>query len=135
MSWIVESLLKNKLLIKETLDIESDELNNLLTVEAEINKLYKESFLSDFDMLILELVSEGMPIKEMEDSIGLGRVTISATFIQICDRISFFLGGYFTDEGFLDNMKADYKLGDEEIEKIRGHIQSKFKHKKIRSPK
>ena len=132
MGWIVQHLLRNKVAIKTTEDIESDEYNNLLVVEGKINELHSQGFLSDIDIYILELVSDGRPLKELEGSIDKNRITISKTFVQLCDRISYFLGGYFTDEGFLENMKSNYKLDDTQIEAVKLHMTGKFKHKLMR---
>ena len=135
MSWIVESLLRNKVSIKTKQDIEADDYNDLLVIEKKITELQNEGFLSDVDMYILELVSDGRSLKELEEQIGKSRVTISRAFVQICDRIAYFLGGYFTDDGFLQSMKDNYRLGDEDMDKIKEHIESKYKHKLIRSQK
>jgi hypothetical protein len=129
MSWICENLLRNKVSILTEPDLESDEYNNLLVIESKINELYKEGFLSDLDMYILELVSDGRPLTELEQTLYKSRITVSKTFIQICSRIAYFLGGYFTDEGFLDNMKINYRLSDEDIEKLKLHMSGRFKHK------
>ena len=133
MSWVIQTLLHNKVAIETAPDIESDEYNNLLVIEAKIKELHAEGFLSDVDMLIIELVSDGRPLKTLEGSIGKSRVTISKTFIQICNRIAYFLGGYFTDEGFLDNLKTDNRLSDDDIEKARDYINGKFKHTLMRN--
>jgi len=84
-------------------------------------------------MLIIDLVSDGRPLKTLEGSIGKSRVTISKTFIQICNRIAYFLGGYFTDEGFLDNLKNDNRLSEDDMEKARDYINGKFKHTLMRN--
>lgn len=134
MSWIVQHLLRNKELIKSVPDIESDEYNNLLVVESKINELYNEGFLSDIDLSILQLVADGRPIRNLESEIDKNRITISKTFVQICDRISYFLGGYFTDEGFLDVLKSNYRLNDNQVSELKEYMSGKFKHKLMRNP-
>lgn len=129
MSWIVNHLLRNSVEIKSRPDIDSDEYNNLLVVESKINNLYSGGFLSDVDLFIIELMADGKPIKNLEAEIGKSRLTISKTFIQLCDRIAYFLGGYFTDEGFLDNMKELYKLDGSQMDKLKEHMSGKFKNK------
>jgi len=129
MSWITQHLLRNKESILSEPDLDSDEYNNLLVILGKIKELYREGFLSDMDLYIIDLVSDGRPIKDLEESIDKNRITLSKTFIQICSRISYFLGGYFTDEGFLENLKANYRLTDEQIEKLREYMSGKFKHK------
>ena len=132
MSWIVQYLLRNKDIIKETHNIESDEFNNLIVVEGKIKELHSSGFLSDIDIWIVDLVSDGRPIRNLEEDVGKNRITISRTFIQICDRIAYFLGGYFTDDGFLESMKINYKLNDTEVDKLKLHMNGKFKHKLMR---
>ena len=133
MSWIVQHLLRNREILNTTQDIESDEFNDLLVVEEKINELYKEGFLSDIDMYIIDLVSDGRSLRELEESIGKSRITISRTFIQICERIAYFLGGYFTDDGFIENIKNMYKLADDDVDKLKSHMEGKFKHKLMRN--
>lgn len=129
MSWITQHLLRNSVSIKSSPDIESDEYNNLLVIESKINALHDSGFLSDIDLWIIELMADGKPIKNLEAEVGKNRITISKTFIQICDRISYLLGGYFTDDGFLDNMRESYNLDDAQIEKLKEYMSGKFKNK------
>lgn len=132
MSWIVQHLLRNRELIRSVPDMESDEYNNLLVIESKIKELQQEGFLSDMDIYILDLVADGRPIRNLESDIDKNRITISKTFIQICDRISYFLGGYFTDEGFLEILKTNYRLSDSEVAKLKEYMTGKFKHKLMR---
>lgn len=132
MSWICQHLLRNRMAIKEGQDIESDEYNNVLMVEKKIRELYESGFLSDLDMYVIDLVADNRPLRELKDTLGKSHVTTSDLFIQICERIAYFLGGYFTDEGFLDSMKENYRLSDEDLDKLRDHIKGKFKHKLMR---
>ena len=134
-SWIVQYLIRNKVKIRTSQNIDSDELDDLLVVEGKIKDLCKDGLLSDMDIYIIDLVSDGRPLRELEKSVDKNRVTISRVFLQICDRISYFLGGYFTDEGFLDNMKKSYKLSDEEVEELKLYMSGKFKHQLMRNSK
>jgi len=134
MSWIIETLLIHKEEIRAKQDIESDEFNNLILVEGKIEDLYTNDLLSDIDMLIIDLVVDGKVSSEMEEILGKNRNAISKSFVQICDRIGYFLGGYFTDDGFLESMRLDYKLSEEDVERIKQRMGSRFKHKLIRKP-
>lgn len=132
MSWIIQYLLRNKESIKSAKlseDIGVDSYDDLLVVESKIKELYEEGFLSDLDIYIIDLIADGRPIRELESPLGKNRLTISKTFVQICKRISYFLGGYFTDDGFLSNMKEQYKLSDIDIDKLKLFMAGKFKHK------
>lgn len=112
--------------------MESDEYDNLLVIERKITDLKDRGFISDIDSYIIDLVADGRPIRNLEIELDKSRITISKTFIQICSRISYFLGGYFTDDGFLDSLKYNYRLSDNDIEKLRMYITGKFKHKLMR---
>lgn len=98
-----------------------------------MKELYNKGFLSELDMFIIELASDGRSMAELAAAMGRAEPRISATFIQICERIAYFMGGYFTDEGFLENMKIEHRLTDEHIDKLRVHIKGKFKHRLMRS--
>jgi hypothetical protein len=128
MSWIVQNLLRNKVSILTEPDLESDEYNNLLVIQTKIKDLYSDGLLSDMDMYILELASDGRPLRDMEETLYKSRITITKTFRQICNRVAYFLGGYFTDEGFLENMRINYRLSSENIDAIKKHMAGQFKH-------
>jgi hypothetical protein len=57
------------------------------------------------------------------------RHTLSNSFSQICKKIGFYLGGYFTDEGFLENMRINYKLNDNQLSELRSYMTGKFRNK------
>lgn len=135
MSWIIQHLLKNRDIIKEKKDIDSDEFNDLLVVEAKINELRDVGMLSEIEVTIIDLMSDGRPIVGLEATIGKKRLTLSRSFVQICNRIAYTLGGYFTDDGFLQHMQTTYHLSEADVDKLRRHIESKDKHKLIRSLK
>ncbi len=132
MSWIVETLLRNRETIKSDMDIESDAYNDLLFIEKKISELYEKGFLSDFDVLILKSVGGGGSLTALERVLNKNRITISKTFTQLCERLSYFLGGYFTDDGFLEDVKSRYRLSEEEVEILANYTKSKFRHKLIR---
>lgn len=132
MSWIVQHLIRNREIIHSEPNLESDDYNNLLVIERKVKELHEEGFLSDIDIYILDLVGDGRPIRNLESVLDKNRITISKSFVQICDRIAYFLGGYFTDDGFLENLKYSYKLDDEKIDKLKLHMTGKFKHKLMR---
>ena len=100
-SFTVENLLRNRLLIKnqalyataeEPYNMDSDEFNDLIVIEKKIKELYDYNLLSDFDMEIIEFVSDGKPLSKSKDILGKDRTTISKNFSVICERIAYFLG-------------------------------------------
>lgn len=128
MSWIVERLLIDRNSIRSEHSLESDTFNKLIFLEQKIGELYKSGYLSKKEMEVIELMSEGYSITEISKSSGRARSTIRNIFKNACNRISFHLGGYYTDQGFLQEMQDNYNLTDVEIEKVKDRISSKYRH-------
>lgn len=133
MGWLVQHLLKNREVIRAKNDFDSDEFNDLIVIEKKIDDLYSNGLLSDSELNIIRMVSYGIPPNSSSANIRKNRKTISTAFSKACDRISYFLGGYFTDDGLLENMKLSYNLTDEDIDKLRLYINGKFKHTLMRN--
>lgn len=132
MSWIVQSLLNNRVVIKEQNEIESDEYNDLLLIEKKIDSLKRDGLLSDEE---LETISEATgDTPGFYSKSRVKRETLQRKFTAICDRLAFYLGGYFTDEGYLDYMRKKYRLDEEQLEVLRTYMKSVYKHKIIRKP-
>ncbi len=129
MSWIIQSLLNNQDLIRAEGDIDSDQFNDLMLIEKAIDKLYSEKLLTKDDMDILEFFRTAITDKEDERP---ERHTVSKRYAQVCDRIGYYLGGYFTDDGYLTYMCEKYNLTDEQMEVLRHYIKSSYRHKIVR---
>lgn len=127
MSWIVQSLLNNREIIREEADIDSDEFNDLLVVEKAIKELIEQSRLSADDLAILG-------IQEDDISSKLERHTLAKRKEQLCERIAYYLGDYFTDEGYLDEFAKKHRLSSEQVRSLWKYIHSNNKHKIIRKP-
>lgn len=149
MSWIVEHLLRNSEFIRSNQEyipdivpdylydvdnefgliiytLDSDEYNNLLMVERKIKDLYLAGILSDLDLFIIDTVKNNRPL--IFEKALPNKYTMSKTFSQICDRIGYFLGGYFTDDGFIYNMQKEYNLTDEQAATLREYMSSSYRH-------
>jgi len=128
MSWLVETIIRDRLRILEKPNLDSDEYNNLLIVEKKIAELVKIGTIDIFELAILEYVSSQQPYVELEKLLGISRNTLAEYFKRICGRVSYALGGIFTDEGFLEYMRVSNRLTEEQVEKMREHINSKYRH-------
>jgi len=127
MSWIIESLLNKKELIRETCDIESDEFNDLLIVEKAIKDLQKQGLITQEDLdIILDKTTEGKTRNE--------KYTLSKKRSSICNRIAYYLGGYFTDDGYLSYIKKKYKLSREQVISLQTYMKSEYRNKVMRRP-
>lgn len=146
MSWIVERLLIDRNLIRSGVSgnsyldgtsvqhsdniqlLESDTFNRLIFLEKKINELYEDKYITDNEMAIIRHISEGYSITEISQLTNKSRITISNIFRNACNRISFHLGGSYTDQGFLDDLKENYRLSDVEIAKVNNRINSRYRH-------
>lgn len=104
--------------------IESDEFNDLLSVEKAIEELKDLNLLSNRDLEVLD--------REEDGNYNRGnpfRKTHSKHFSIICNRIAYYLGGYFTDEGYIDYLARNYRLDEDHKETLRRFMTSRFKNR------
>jgi hypothetical protein len=134
-SWYVQNLLKNKLALRTDSDFESDQYNDLLVIEKKINELYNLGLISDAEINLIEYISDGKPLVDSMNGLGKNRISSARDVSKLCNKIAFFAGGYFTDDGYIDEMRRKYKLTDEEVNKMSQYMRSKFKHKLRRKTK
>lgn len=132
MSWLVKNLIKNRLQIHEQSELDSDNYNDLLVVEKKIEELYNNNILSKRDIEILSFISEGNIVSNKINKFNVERHLLSKEFSSICDRIAFYLGGYFTDDGYMNYMKNKYKLSELSVERMKDYMKSNFRKDKLR---
>lgn len=135
MSWYVEILLRNSLEIKSKADIESDEYNDLIFVEKRCEDLYNAKIITDSDLSLIRYMEDGKPLVKSKEDVGKNRISLAKDFVNLCNKIAFYLGGYFTDDGYVDYMKTKYRLTDEQVGKMLDYMKSKYKNKLIRKQK
>ncbi len=130
MSWIIQTLLNNREMIKEEANIASEEYNDLLMIEKAIETLFEKKRLTDEDLVILG-VKSGNPISEMTRN---EKATFYKKYAQLCDRLAYYLGGCFTDDGYLNDVQNKYKLDSNQMDLLQKYIKSEYKHKIMRNP-
>jgi hypothetical protein len=145
MSWIVERLLMDRHSIRENYTVDRGKLNQetgdiysksyfsetfdkLIFLEQKIEQLYNKKHLSDKEIEVIKKVQENKPFIQISKEMNLSRSTITTIFRNACRRVAYHLGGYYTDEGFLDHMKSVYNLNDREIQLVEEKINSRFRH-------
>ena len=144
MSWYVESLLRNSESIKsgvvgslvydgdgdygESIDLDSDTYNDLLIVEDTVKKLTYSGYLNSTEISIIKLVYNSKSLLQISMELKLSRITVSKIFSKLCDKLAFFLGREFTDEGYLDYMREKYHLTSNEIIKAKNFMASNKRH-------
>lgn len=134
MSWIIQTLLRDRPYLLESHNLDSDDYNNLLLVEKKIDTLYKAGLLSISDLDIIRAVSRGDSVTDLEKNLNLNRITISKKFIKLCDRVAYFMGGVFTTEGYISQVARNNRLTLDQVKILRNYISGKYKHKIIRKP-
>lgn len=129
MSWIVERLLIDRYKIKTNIPISDDTWDRLIFLEKKITELYNEGLVSDIEISVIKKMEENKSFSHIGIELGISRSTVSKIFRNACNRIAFYLGGYYTDEGFLESMQSNYKLSNEEIQLVYEKINSRYRHK------
>jgi hypothetical protein len=152
MSWIVQNLWNNRIKIKgksregggiayrldlmqgnaSQLDedksgyddpfIENEEFNDLLMIERAVSELTELKLLSEQDLKILYDDKVNYSTKAQKE-------TYAKKLSYLCQRIAYYLGGYFTDEGYIHYLSKKYKLTEQEVEIVRAYMSSRFKNK------
>ncbi len=130
MSWIVETLLNNRENIRAESNIDSDEFNDILIIEKAIKELREGGVLSDEDLSILNIKSDSSFTSKSRSE----KQTLSKKYVQLCERIAYYIGDYFTEEGYLNYIQKKYGLSSEQVNVLLKYIKSEYKHKIIRKP-
>ena len=105
-------------LINDDNSFDDDNYNDLLSVEMAIERLKELGLISDFELDVLSLVSSGATFNYITKTLSITNPTLRKIFKKLCDKIAFYLGDYFTDDGYIDYMQKKYNLNDDEVEKI-----------------
>lgn len=135
MSWLVQTLLRNSITIKGKHDIDSDEYNDLLVIESKVESLHADGLISEEEVRLIKYVEDGKPLVNSKDGYGKNRIAASKDFTDLCNKIAFYAGGYFTDDGYIHYMRNKYNLSESQGEEMLRYMKSKYKNKLIRKPK
>lgn len=95
-----------------------DLYDDLITVEEKIKHLYKQGYMTDFDLLVISCVQTNKSFRKLEKEYGISRLTLSTRFRKICEKIAFYLGDYFLDEGYIIKLQKKYRLSTSEMRKL-----------------
>lgn len=109
------------------LRIDSDQFNDLMLIDKAIKEMRAGGLLGDEELSCIDRMSD-VNVSKAE------RYQISKSFSEVCEKIAQFMGGYFTDDGYLDYMSNTYGLDEDQINKLRRYIKSVYKNKVMRKP-
>jgi len=148
MGWYVEKLLlerdKIKANIFESTDIpvydeeefegisirdnlESDLHLDLIEVERKIKELLDKKLLTDYEIMIINAVITGISYSSLAKELDISRVTIAKEFRGVCDKIAYYLGDHFTDEGYQEYMRDKYNLTEEDMMTVSLYMNGEFR--------
>jgi transcriptional regulator CtsR len=114
--------------------IEDDQFNDLIVVEKAIKELFEMGLISEYELKIIEMLEDGSFKKDVSRRLKIKRETLIKDFDVVCSRIAYYLGGYFTDDGFLSHMSERYRLTEEQIKKMKLYMRSRYRHKDMKKP-
>lgn len=106
----------------------NDEFNDLILIEKAIKELKDSGVLQELDLEVLDYVKDGDISFTGAKKFKYYRSTLVERFETICERIAFYMGGYFTDEGYVDYMVEAYNLTSEQEEVLRKFMNSRHRH-------
>lgn len=133
--WYVQYLLMNRHIIKSDLSLDSDEYLDILSVEKAIKFLYNLNLFSDKELMALSTITD------MSDIINITIPVVSLSskmrrqlIDKASNKIAEYLGGYFTNSGYLNDLKIKYNLTDNQINVIERYINSAYKYRILSKP-
>ena len=129
MSWLVETLLLSRDQIKSSSELDSEDYLNLVIVEQKFKELLETKNINTFESAIVNYVLSGLSFTKLSEILGIDGSTISKHFRATCSKISYSLGGEFTDEGYIQFMKDKYKLTSKHCEELKSYMESHLRHK------
>lgn len=102
----------------------SDVYFDLLEIESKINLLIDNGTIKGDELTILNLIFDGDSFLSISRILNKSKPSVISTFRKICAKIAFFLGEYFTNEGYIDYMVNKYKLDSKQEDILRRYINN-----------
>lgn len=128
-SWIVENLLLQRHEIRSKHSIEDDIYNDLLVLESKIEQLIREGILDSYEVDVINRVIEAQSLGKVAEDLGISKWLIGKQFHNACSKISFYLGGIYTDVGYAEYMQEKYNLTGEQIQRMIDYTQSLHRYR------
>ena len=126
MAWFIERLLTNSVKLHSH-KRDSEMLGYLLTLEVTIKELKKNDLFTFEEEELIEDLKKSKTITQLSKELGLSRVTTAKKIDILTDKLSMYLGGIYTDEGYLSYMQWRYKLTLVEVRALKEKITGNYK--------
>jgi len=123
---MVESLIINARELKQNIDSES--LDDLLQVERCILHMRETNRITKKEEELIKAFSVYKTKESVAFMLEENEQTVARLFKEVCERIAFDLGSYFTDEGLLDYMQTKYNLEFDQVDILRSYMKSTTRH-------
>jgi len=114
----------NENVVFTTMNLEEDEYRFLRQMEEKIKELVKTGQISELELNVIEMLSEGNSYKEVSKELNISRDSARKIFNTSCNKIAFSLGGVFTDEGYAEYIVEKYSLSEEDMERVMKLLES-----------
>lgn len=123
--WKIGIILSMRSHIREGGDLESGLYDDLLSIEMAISEMVQRSMLDERELGYLDALNSSPTLTYAANICEVQHETFSKVIQATCSRIANFMGGSFTDEGFIAEVVETYNLPDDEIERLRQFIKSR----------
>jgi hypothetical protein len=108
-----------------SLDLDNEPYMDLLTVETQLNFLLDNNLLTDSEAVIANLIRSGILYIDLPLTMNTKIIPFKKIFDSLCTKISFYLGGYFTDEGYITYLINKYHFTNEQIKTLINLIKNR----------
>ena len=95
------------LVFSQSPDLSDDIYLDLLTLEKEVDRLLGMNVFTPYEKTMLLMLKEGAKLSDIKRAMNLKRDTFYGCFRKLCEKLSYTLGYYFTDEDFTKTCYLD----------------------------
>ena len=128
-SWYVEYLIMNRFEIVSNPEQDLETYEDLLDVVKAYSVLKKRGIFSDKEIGVLESTPT---IKSAGYIMKISKNITPKIFERACSKIGEYLGGYFTNAGYINYMQEKYNLTEQQNYNLQLFMNSKFRFKIMR---
>lgn len=95
---------------------DNPEYEDLLFVEMKLKELIDKNMITELELKVINQMIVGNSYTSAGDNLGITRGLVKDVFYRVCTKIAYYIGGEFTDEGYIEYMVNRYNLNSEQIQ-------------------
>lgn len=107
-------------------DFDSLDYTRLMRIKEAVKLMFKAGILTKVEIDVLNCFARRYGTQAMEKELSLTYSTIYKFFVIACNKISFYLGGEFTDVGYFHYMVDEHKLTEEQQTLLKEVLQLEY---------